>query len=83
MSEKNENKSSYYKQTEDGYSVFFDGLEVANELTQEQASGLLDDLSYYGMPMKCVYNRDEICIQRHALCIACPERKKTEVKNHV
>lgn len=78
----NERTESYFQQTPNGYSVFFDGLEVANELTREQASMLLDDLSYYGCPMKCVYNRDEICVHKHALCIACAERKKMEAEKH-
>ena len=78
----NEDKASYYKQTEDGYSVFFDGREVAKGLTPEEAGQLLDDLSYYGTPMKCVFNREEICGHPYAECIACPDRNRMEAEKH-
>lgn len=74
----NDGKASYYKQTEGGYSVFFDGVEVADKLTPEQAGRLLDDLSYYGTPMYCAYNRKELCMQGEVRCLNCPERKKLE-----
>lgn len=76
----NESKASYYKQTENGYSVFFDGVEVAYELTWQQAAGLLDDLSYYGRPIRCIYNREKDCMWQKALCIACMERKNMEAE---
>ena len=79
----NNGKASYYKQTEDGHSVFFDGLEVADKLTTEQAGQLLDDLSYYGTPIYCAYNRRELCVREGPVCMTCPAREQMEAETHV
>lgn len=73
----NEQTESYFARTKDGCSVFFGGVEVADKLSQEQAGQLLDDLSYYGKPMYCVYNRKN-CTQGEAICLRCPDRKEME-----
>ena len=79
----NDGKTVYYKWNKNGHSVFFDGVEVADKLTTAQARQLIDDLSYYGTPMYCAYNRRELCLQGEVRCINCPERKKREDEDHV
>ena len=79
MDNRNTNRESFFRQEAGGnFSVHFNGREVANELTQEQAGQLIDDLSCYGTPMYCIYNSKELCMQGEAICIRCPDRKEME-----
>ena len=60
------------------YCVSHDGKEVARDLTYEEASVLVGDISYYGRPMKCIFSKgmEADCSHPFLHCNICPRRDK-------
>lgn len=81
MKTMNENKPLYYKRNDDGFfSVSFGGAIVADDLTFMQAATLIDDLSFYGQAINCVYDSNHVCKSFNPNCKACSYGKSLKSK---